>query len=271
MKVYDVSLLRDKTLIAFDTETSGAYPLDSEIVEIGFVKWKNGEIVDQFQTLVRPDRLMSDFIIGIHGITNEMVATAPRFGEVADHVVDAFNSADYLVAHHCPFDMGFISYELERVGGRFPVSPSLCSSLIARNHLQGPLNHKLQTLIPFLGIEKGDAHRALDDARACLEVVLHCLGEIERSGGPAASAPVIQKYQFSWPAFRLNEEPFLTLQDAVKTKMTLSFIYKGEKRNATVLGIVRNPQGDFVAAICHRDNKEKRFYVERMRDLQLIE
>src|SRR5690349_19013670 len=72
----------EATFIAIDLETTGKYPLDAEICEMAAVKWRGGEIVDTFQTLVRPQMLMSSEVIKIHNITNEMVQTAPALTEV---------------------------------------------------------------------------------------------------------------------------------------------------------------------------------------------
>ena len=64
---------KDSTFIAFDLETSGKYPLESQICEIGAVKWKAGEIIDEFQTLIQPDHLIPDEIIKIHNNTRSNV------------------------------------------------------------------------------------------------------------------------------------------------------------------------------------------------------
>ena len=73
---------KQTTIIAMDTETTGKYPLESELCEIAAVKWRGGRIVDEYKTLIKPTYLMSDQVIAIHNITNEMVAKAPSIGEV---------------------------------------------------------------------------------------------------------------------------------------------------------------------------------------------
>ena len=74
-------LWSESILVALDIETTGAYPLTSEICEIAAVKWQNGKVITEFETLVRPTRPMSEFIMGIHGITNQMVASAPKISD----------------------------------------------------------------------------------------------------------------------------------------------------------------------------------------------
>ena len=104
----------DYTYVAFDTETSGKFPLVAEIVEIAAVKWRQGKIIDTYQTLVKPDRLMGEAVIKIHHITNEMVANAPRIHEVIDGF-DQFIKESILIAHHAAFDLGFLTIEFEKL------------------------------------------------------------------------------------------------------------------------------------------------------------
>ena len=68
-------------IVAFDTETSGAYPIESEIIELGAVKWHHGQIIGKFQTLLKPSKPLVPENIRIHGITNEMVQNAPFMKE----------------------------------------------------------------------------------------------------------------------------------------------------------------------------------------------
>ncbi|MEO0336143.1 MAG: 3'-5' exonuclease, partial [Pseudomonadota bacterium] len=171
------SKLSDLILVAFDTETSGQYPLQAQICEIAATKWKAGREVETFQTLVKPDEPMSDFVIGIHNITNEMVEDAPKIGEVIASFAEFIDGA-IPVAHHAPFDLGFMAPEIESAGLPLPKLPVLCSSLLSRKMIKESSNHKLQTLIKVLNLQAGQAHRALDDARACLGVTLECFSRM---------------------------------------------------------------------------------------------
>src|SRR5580693_4927267 len=93
------TLWTDATLVALDLETTGKYPLDAEICEMAAVKWQNGQIVDTFQTLIRPTQPMSQAVIAIHNITNEMVADAPLLHEKLEEF-HRFVSDGWLIAHH---------------------------------------------------------------------------------------------------------------------------------------------------------------------------
>lgn len=262
--------------VAFDTETSGAYPLGSEIVEFGAVRWKNGKIIDEYQTLIKPQKTIPDEIIKIHGITNEMVATAPLMSEKISDIRKFFQGA-ILMAHHAPFDMGFIMADFEKYKIIPPEEPVICTSLLSRKIIRGSENHKLQTLIKFLNLHQGEAHRAKDDATACLEVGLHCM----RQMGPGANLSDVLKTVWKdlrWTQYLLlNSDSNLlkNISQALIEQKPLDMIYLGgslrnQTRRVTPLGIVRNPDGDFLFAKCHIDGAEKRFYLNKIKDISLV-
>lgn len=262
--------------IAFDTETSGAYPFGSEVVEFGAVKWRDGKEIGTYQTLLKPSQPMSDFIIGIHGITNEMVDSAPLMSEKIQEIRD-FLGESILMAHHAPFDLGFLALDFERNKVPFPKNPALCTSLLARKVIFETANHKLQTLIGVLGLEQGAAHRALDDARACLYVGIESMKRI----GPQASLEKIFSVQekiLAWERYALLNEAQEIIKKVVETlqkNLSMDIIYdggsgKGATRRITPIGIVRNPDGDYVMAKCHRDQSQKRFYLHRIKDSTIV-
>lgn len=260
--------LKDLTLVAFDLETSGAYPLDSDICEIAAVKWNNGKIIDTFQTLVKPRHPMSDFIITIHGITNEMVSEAPTIDQVI-HRFHVFVSDAVMVAHHAPFDIGFLAYEFEKKGLMFPSYPVLCSSLLSRKLFPESTNHKLQTLVEFFNLEKGTAHRALDDSKSCLDVTLKCF---EKFGFDKSleSLYKLQEVKLEWKNFSLYEFQNSSIGNAIvsailaKRDLQLSYRTKSDQRTVKPIGIVRNPDGDYLVAMQPPETQQKRFYLTRI-------
>lgn len=265
---------KDITFVAFDTETSGAFPVGNEIVEMGAVKWRNGEILDRFQVLLKPSVPMTDFIIGIHGITNEMVADAPKVDAVLAKFMEFLGDA-VLVAHHAPFDLGFLVYDLERLKMKIPTAPVLCTSLLARRLIPESPNHKLQTLVGVLELGANTAHRALDDAISCQRLAEVCF---KRCGDGASLVEVVNKMgkKLAWNDYLLqgSGSPILIeLMKAIQNKKDVDFIYdssgvnKGITRRMTPIGIVRSPDGDFIQGLCHIDHIPKRFYVSRVKEL----
>lgn len=263
----------EQTLVAFDTETSGAWPVGCDIVEFGAVKWQGGREIGQLQFLIKPRERMTDFIIGIHGITNEMVADAPPISAVMPQIADFFKGA-VSMAHHAPFDLGFVAADFELNRLPFPTEPVLCTSLLSRKLIHGTENHKLQTLVKHLGIDGGSAHRALDDARSCLHVGLKCLETM----GPQATiqdAIRMQEKPLRWVDYSIydSRDPVVkAIVEAARAKLRVEFLYdKGTApRQAVPMGLVRNPDGDFMQAFCLKDKTAKRFYLSKIREAVVI-
>lgn len=268
--------LQNLTLVAFDTETSGAYPVGNDIVEFGAVKYYQGREVDRIQMFIKPREAMSDFIIGIHGITNEMVAEAPPMGQVIHKILD-FLKDSVVVAHHAPFDVGFLVYEIEKAHLNLPQSPILCSSLLARKLIQGTENHKLQTLVKHFGFDGGAAHRALDDARSCLMVILECLKVLPQEV-TLQEVQKIQEKQIGWSQYLIlksGQNQLVQFAEAIEGKKIVEISYekggagRAELRQIRPQGIVRNPDGDYIQAFCLRDGASKRFYLPKIKDLEI--
>jgi DNA polymerase-3 subunit epsilon len=269
----------DYPIIAIDTETSGQYPLRDDICEIAAVKSVAGKVVETYQTLVKPRGKMSDFIIGIHGITNDMVKDAPLIVDVLPDFLKFINEG-IVVGHHSPFDLGFLSYDIEKYDFAIPKDPALCSSLISRNTITDTPNHKLQTLVKLLGIDGGQAHRALDDAKACLDLTFHCFEKKDVKTFTDAFA--IQGSPLWWNYFSvrgrtLQSQMWKTVVEAIEKKKNLEIIYnggsfKGKKRSVIPHSVVLNPTGDFLVAQDAevKDAEIKRFYFKRLNEAEII-
>lgn len=265
---------KDLTFVGFDTETTGQWPLQAEICEIAAVKWRAGEIIDTFSSLVKPSAPMNPEVIAIHGISNAMVEDAPRMADVIGGF-HAFVQDAIPIAHHAPFDLGFVSIEFERFGLPLPTAPALCSSLLSRRLFPESENHRLQTLIKFFGLEQGVAHRALDDARACLEVGLRCMRKVGEDTLLIESAHA-QGGALTWQRFSLAEmakQPIVpTLLAAIRGQKIIEILYGGgtQARRVHPHGVVRSLDGDFIVAYEEAAQKSKRFLVERIRAANIV-
>lgn len=266
--------LSDCTFIAFDLETSGVYPIGSDIVEFGAIKWKNGKEIGRLSFLFKPRELMNDFNMSIHGITNEMVAESPDIKTKIREIHEFFKDA-VSIAHHAPFDLGFLSVEFERAHLSLPTEPVLCTSLLAQRWITGTENVRLQTLVKHFKIEGGAAHRAFDDAKACLFVFF----EILKKMGPEYT---LQKALDSmgkplhWQLYSVFGHPdqkIKNLCEAIYMRRNVEMVYqKGgagrtEIRLVKPIGIVRNPDGDYLMAHCLKDAQDKRFYLTKISDV----
>ena len=137
-------------------------------------------MLGEFQTLVDPGRAIPPYISVLTGITTMMVAAAPRIGAVLPGFLE-FARGAVLVAHNAPFDLGFLKAACAENGIAWPAAASVDTAVLARRLLtrdEVP-NCKLATLAPFFRATTSPTHRALDDARATVDV-LH--GLFERLG-----------------------------------------------------------------------------------------
>ena len=159
---------------AIDFETA-CYQRSSACA-VGLVKVRQGELVDQFQTLIKPPYGM-DIIPGftaIHGIRIRDVALSPTFAEAWPRMKE-FIGSDYLVAHNSSFDRSVLRYCLEYYAIDTPLPPFICTVQCARRAWPALPNHKLDTVSRYLGIQLHH-HQALSDSLACAKIYLAAQG-----------------------------------------------------------------------------------------------
>lgn len=172
--------LSEVTFVVFDLETTGGSPAEDKITEIGAVKVRAGEVLGEFSTLVDPGGPIPPFISVLTGITDAMVTAAPRVEAVLPSFLEFIRGAT-LVAHNASFDTRFLKAACAAHGYPPPSNPVLDTVDLARRVLtrdETP-NSKLSTLARFFRSPTEPCHRALQDARATVDV-LH--GLIERAG-----------------------------------------------------------------------------------------
>lgn len=180
--------LRDTTFVVVDLETTGGRATESapgrgdhdQITEIGAVKVRGGEIIGELGTLVDPGRAIPPQIVALTGITTAMVCDAPRIESVLPSFLE-FARGAVLVAHNAGFDIGFLKAAAKQCDIAWPQPPVLCTVKLARRVLtrdEAP-SVRLSALAQLFSASTTPNHRALDDARATVDV-LH--GLIERVG-----------------------------------------------------------------------------------------
>lgn len=173
------TLLSEVTFVVVDLETTGSGP-DAAITEIGAVKMRGGQVLGEFQTLVNPRTHISALIAVLTGITDQMVADAPRIEQALPSFLE-FARGSVLVAHNAGFDIGFLKRACEAHGRAWINAPVVDTVSLARQVLlrdEVP-NCKLGTLAAHFNATTVPNHRALSDARATVDV-LHAL--VERVG-----------------------------------------------------------------------------------------
>jgi DNA polymerase-3 subunit epsilon len=169
----DISL-RQVTFVVVDLETTGGTAADLGVTEIGAVKVCGGEELGEFGTLVNPGVPIPPFITVLTGISEAMLAPAPRLEEVIPAFLE-FAQGAVIVAHNAAYDVGYLKAACAHFGYAWPKPKVLDTVALARRALtrdEVP-NHKLSTLAAHFRT-RTPTHRALDDARATVDV-LHAL------------------------------------------------------------------------------------------------
>jgi DNA polymerase-3 subunit epsilon len=169
--------MRDQ-FVVLDFETTGLSPAEgARATEVAAVLVQDGQIVDQFQSLMNAGVSIPAFIQELTGITNRMVANAPSANEVMRQLLDFIGDTP-LVAHNASFDKKFLDAELTRIG-RKAKQPIACSMRIARRVYQKAPNHQLGTLVGYAHIKtNGVFHRALADSEMTARLMLKMAEEL---------------------------------------------------------------------------------------------
>lgn len=171
--------LHEVTFVVLDLETTGAAPGYDRITEVGAVKYRGGECLGTFETLVNPGVPIPPFVTVLTGITEAMVLPAPSIDEVLPPLLEFIGDA-VLVGHNFRFDTSFLDAALLRRGSERLDQVRIDTLPLARRLLHDDVpDHRLATIAHHLGVPTEPCHRAYDDAAATAEV-LHAL--LERAG-----------------------------------------------------------------------------------------
>lgn len=159
------------TYVVFDIETTGLDVEKDRIVELAAVKVVNGEIVEEFEKLINPGVNIPTHVIQIHGITNEMVATADFTGIVLNQFMQFISDADFIIGHNAVrYDWPMIKHECHRHFVKIPSVQLKDSIFSTRKRVRNLRSYSLKSLCDYFGITNESAHRALSDVYATYQV-----------------------------------------------------------------------------------------------------
>ncbi|MFT6066657.1 MAG: DNA polymerase-3 subunit epsilon, partial [Polaribacter sp.] len=154
--------------VILDIETTGGKFNEEGITEIAIYKFDGHEVIDQFISLVNPEKPIQEFVVRLTGINNKMLRNAPKFYEIAKRVVEITKDC-ILVAHNATFDYRILKTEFERLGFDF-YRNSLCTVELSKNLIEDQPSYSLGKLTKSLGIPITDRHRANGDALATVQL-----------------------------------------------------------------------------------------------------
>jgi DNA polymerase-3 subunit epsilon len=213
-----------------DIETTGGNPKRDKITEIAVLLHNGSDIISEYSTLVNPECRIPQHISSLTGITNEMVADAPKFYEIARQLVELTQDAVF-VAHNVSFDYGFVRSEFQRLGYDFK-REQLCTVRLSRKIIPGHTSYSLGRLCDDLNISINGRHRALGDASATA-ILFDILLDTERNigtnyiGGLASFGPFRNPSLNPDKIRNLPEEPGVYYMYNQQAEL----IYIGKSRN----------------------------------------
>jgi len=151
-----------------DIETTGGNASSGSITEIAVAIHNGKEVIEFYETLVKPNQYIPYFIQQLTGITNEMVASAPAFEEVAETIYHLLKDKVF-VAHNVGFDYSFVNAHLQVHGYKLNV-PKLCTVKLSRKLMPGMTSYSLGKLCTQIGINHTARHRAGGDVQATAQL-----------------------------------------------------------------------------------------------------
>lgn len=263
--------LKEATYVVFDVETTGLSNQYDQIIELAAVKVKDGEIIDKFERFSNPHEKLSETIINLTHITDDMLVDAPEIEEVLTEFKEWVGDAIF-VAHNASFDMGFIDTGYERLG----FGPST-NGVIDTLELSRTINteygkHGLNFLAKKYGVELTQHHRAIYDTEATAYIFIKMVQQMKELG--VTNHKDINKKLSNEDAYKRARPTHVTLivqnQDGLKNLFKIvsaslvKYYYRTPRIPRTLLNEYREgilvgtacDEGELFTAVMQRDQSE---------------
>jgi DNA polymerase III epsilon subunit family exonuclease len=170
--------LKELYFTALDFETTGLYPRSDKIVEIGAVKFNLTGEEFRFSGLINPEMKMPAKASEVNGITDAMLEGKPFVEEIFPDFL-SFIDGSVLIAHNIGFDANFLMSTAASLDLKVSDLPCLDTLPLSRHFFDGLRSYSLVNIAASLGIDIENAHRAEDDAEACLKIFMECLKKVK--------------------------------------------------------------------------------------------
>jgi DNA polymerase-3 subunit epsilon len=207
-----------------DIETTGGKYNEEGITEIAIYRFDGHKIVDQFCSLINPERKIQPFVVNLTGISSEMLRNAPKFYEVAKRIIEITQDC-ILVAHNAQFDNRILTTEFDRLGFPFELD-TLCTVELSKKLLPDLPSYSLGKLVRSLGIPISDRHRAQGDAKATISLFKMLLAK-------DTTKEIIQKSVRKDPKRQLEPK----LLDIIESAPSATGVYYMHKKNGELIYI----------------------------------
>lgn len=234
-----------------DIETTGGKYNEEGITEIAIYKFDGQEVVDQFASLVNPERSIQPFVVNLTGINSDMLRNAPKFYEVAKRIIEITEGC-IVVAHNAQFDNRILTTEFDRLGFAFE-RESLCTVELAKQLIPDMPSYSLGKLVRSLGIPIADRHRAQGDAKATVALFKMLLAK-------DVSKQIIQKAVRKDPKRQLEPK----LLDLIADAPAVTGVYYMHREDGAIIyiGKSKNIKKRLTQHFTSDNRKSKRIQLE---------
>ncbi len=264
-----------RQFVAFDLETTGLSATDDRIVEIGAVKFDaSGQVLEEFERLVNPLRPSGVAARAIHGISDAELALAETAELVLPEFIDFLGdpAQTSLLAHNATFDAGFLGRELARLGRSMPGHAVIDTLALSRKCWPKLRTHRLDFLARWLELDPQGPHRALADSRRVRGLWLALTAETGVDDPETHLAYPIFDPRSPLPA----PQGWGWVEDAIVADRVVRIEYQGGTRGPGPREITprrfSNRGGvPYLVAVCHFDQKEKEFRLDRVMSFAVLE
>jgi DNA polymerase-3 subunit epsilon len=265
--------IADAVWVCADCETTGLEVGEGHrVCELATVKGTWAGPVQEFASLVNPERPLDPSAARVSGLSDAEVSAAPPFVQLAPEA-HAFLSGAVIVAHNAPFDVGFLESEFARAGLRLPQAPIVDTTVIAQSVLGLPMRN-LAGVSQALGLASQPSHRALDDARATREVLLHGLRRLAAEGAGSVGDVIEALIPPAPPVLPLLDDPLPAIREALVRGADLCIAYLGRsgpgERTIRPIRLEERNGALMLAAFCRERLAPRNFRVDRIASAQLI-
>jgi DNA polymerase-3 subunit epsilon len=267
-----------ETYFAFlDVETTGLDPNSGDkICEIAVIKTVNGQIADEFVTLLNPGRTIPERAVSIHGITQTMVNRAPFFRDIANDLLDFLNDT-VIVAHNARFDLEFLRLELRNLNLSLPENNIIDTLAIARRYYTFPSN-SLGDIARYIGLPIDKQHRALADVTTTKDILEYFIKDLERRGIRLKSLKDILKLQGKSVELRTSNELVLPteIEQALREKSKLEIKYLSAYKEETSTRVIEpfdisvSKANTYIHAYCHLRKERCTFRLDRILGIKVL-
>ena len=272
------NFLNNRAFIAFDTETTGMWAAANRVVEIGAVKfWPGRDESETFQSLINPERPIPEEVIQIHGITDDMVADRETAQPVLERFIEFCGGDTILIAHNAPFDISFISCELDRTGLTFGDNPIIDTVDMARRFFPQLPSYSLLSLSKHFEIVEFQNHRALSDALMVWKLFLRIIEKFPPVSNLKAFKKLLTVYTMSQWKVEQRELPeeYRPLKQAIENNLAVEIVYAGVGKKAQPR-VIRPTEVHclgaifYINAFCEKAKAERTFRLDRIESFKLL-